>query len=333
MEPATGSFPFPCPVSQILKLGFSYFSMAEKVTGLEIEPSMKVMDLVKSMENCGLQATQVGRAAKIISKMKGKGTVRILTFTTNLVTSGMRELFAKLCREKKVDVIITSIGSVEEDVMKCSSSFELCSFDEDDVKLHKAGKNRVGNMIIANKNYERLEKTLMSFFEKEYSKQVKLGRLLAPNEIISDLGLELNDKDSFVYWAARNKIPVFCPAPTDGAFGLQMYFFKQRRPEFGIDVTGDLRPLGRIILDADKTAGIILGGGVAKHHAIGANLLRDGFDMAIYICTGTPYDGSLSGARVNEAKSWGKIKENADTVHVEADASIVFPMLATILLE
>lgn len=307
--------------------------MAKKVEGLKINPNMKVSELVASMENCGLQATQVGRAAKIISKMKGRGTIRILTFTTNMVSCGMREIFAKLCKEKKIDVIITAIGSIEEDLMKCGSSFELCSFDEDDVKLHKLGKNRVGNILIGNKNYERLEKILMPFFEKEYQKQIKNGRMLAPHEIIADLGSEISDKNSFVYWAAKNKIPVFCPAPTDGAFGLQMYFFKQKRKEFGIDVTGDLKPLGQIILDADKTAGIILGGGVAKHHAIGANLLREGFDMAVYVSTGTPYDGSLSGARVSEAKSWGKIKENADTVHVEADASIVFPMLATILLE
>lgn len=307
--------------------------MAQKVNGLEIEPSMKVLDMLVRMENCGLQATQVGKAAKIISKMRQKGTVKILTFTTNLVSCGMREIFAKLCREKKVDVIITAIGSVEEDIMKCGGSFELCSFEEDDVKMHKQGKNRVGNILIANKNYERLEKLLMPFFEKEYKKQVEIGRLLAPHEIIADLGLEIRDENSFVYWAAKNKIPVFCPAPTDGAFGLQMYFFKQKRQDFGIDVSGDLKPLGQIILDADKTAGIILGGGVAKHHAIGSNLLRGGFDMAVYVSTGTPYDGSLSGARVNEAKSWGKVKEKADAVHVEADASIVFPMLACVLLE
>jgi deoxyhypusine synthase len=62
-------------------------------------------------------------------------------------------------------------------------------------------------------------------------------------------------------------------------------------------------------------------------------LLRGGFDMAIYICTATPYDGSLSGARITEAKSWGKIKENADTVHVDMDASVGFTLLAPILMQ
>ena len=76
-----------------------------------------------------------------------------------------------------------------------------------------------------------------------------------------------------------------------------------------------------------------MGGGVAKHHAIGANILREGFDYAVYVSTGTPYDGSLSGARVNEAVSWGKVSPKAKIVHVEADACIVFPLLACGMLK
>jgi len=207
-------------------------------------------------------------------------------------------------------------------------NIRLATFEEDDKALHQAGMNRVGNIIIPSQAYVELEGMLRPFFTRCLAKQQKLGRLLAPHEMIRDLGLELHDEDSFVYWAAKNGIPVFCPAPTDGAFGLQMYFFKQANPKFGVDVSGDLPKLGQMVLDAEKTAGIILGGGVAKHHAIGANILREGFDYAVYVSTGTPYDGSLSGARTSEAVSWGKIKEGAKTVHVDADASLVFPMLA-----
>ncbi|MFA5108271.1 MAG: deoxyhypusine synthase [Candidatus Micrarchaeia archaeon] len=306
---------------------------AKKVEGFCIKPDMKVSQLLEQMENAGLQATEVGKAALLLKEINKSDAKVFLAFTTNMVSCGMREIFAQLCKEKKVDAIITAIGSVEEDVMKSFSSFEIASFEEDDIRLHKLGKNRVGNIIINNASYIKLEKLLMPFFEKEFEKQKEKGRMLAPNEIIHDLGLEIKDEKSIVYWCAKNNIPIFCPAPTDGAFGLQLYFYKQKNPRFGIDVSGDLKPLGQMVLDAEKTAGIILGGGVAKHHIIGANLLREGFDYAIYVSTATQYDGSLSGARTDEAKSWGKIKTGAKTVHVQCDATIVFPMLASVMLK
>ncbi|VVB56862.1 putative deoxyhypusine synthase [uncultured archaeon] len=305
---------------------------APAIRGFSLSASTSVRELAAQMKDAGLQAGQLGQAAEIIHEMQKEKAAIILTFTTNLVSSGLREVIAELVKRRKVSAIITAIGSVEEDVMKTQVDFEQGSFDADDWQLREQGRNRVGNIIIPTAAYEKLEKVLMPFFEKEYEKQQKLGRMLAPNEIIRDLGLELKDEHSFVYWAAKNNIPVFCPAPTDGAFGLQLYFFKQKRPAFGIDVSGDLKPLGQLVLDANKTGGIILGGGVAKHHAIGENLLREGFDYAVYVSTGTPYDGSLSGARVNEAVSWGKVSAKAKIVHVEADASIAFPILAAGML-
>jgi len=84
-------------------------------------------------------------------------------------------------------------------------------------------------------------------------------------------------------------------------------------------------------LNADKTAAIILGGGISKHHIIGANLVRDGLDYAVYVSTAQEFDGSLSGAQTREAKSWGKIKEKARSVTVNADATIAFPLIISSL--
>ncbi|RMF55740.1 deoxyhypusine synthase, partial [Candidatus Woesearchaeota archaeon] len=138
---------------------------------------------------------------------------------------------------------------------------------------------------------------------------------------------------SILYWATKNKIPIFCPGITDGALGLQLYFFKQKHPDFGIDVSADMNDLADLVLNADSTAGIILGGGIAKHHLIGVNILRGGLDYAVYITTATESDGSLSGARPREAISWSKLQEDSNHVCVEADATIVFPLLAMAMKE
>ena len=157
--------------------------------------------------------------------------------------------------------------------------------------------------------------------------------MISPSELSKRLGEKVEDENSFLYWAAKNEIPVFCPGVTDGAIGLQAYFFKQDHKDFVIDVTKDMKELADLTLNADKTAGIILGGGIAKHHVIGANIVRNGLDYAVYVTTASEFDGSLSGAQTREAKSWGKIQEQASTATVYGDATILFPLMVAALKE
>lgn len=65
-----------------------------------------------------------------------------------------------------------------------------------------------------------------------------------------------------------------------------------------------------------KTGMIILGGGLPKHHICNANMMRNGADYAVFINTAQEFDGSDSGARPDEAVSWGKIRGSAKTVKV-----------------
>lgn len=69
--------------------------------------------------------------------------------------------------------------------------------------------------------------------------------------------------------------------------------------------------------------------GVPKHHICNANLMRNGADYAVYINTAQEFDGSDSGAKPDEAVSWGKIRMEARPVKVCADATIVFPLLVS----
>ncbi|KAK3018436.1 hypothetical protein RJ639_004253 [Escallonia herrerae] len=76
-----------------------------------------------------------------------------------------------------------------------------------------------------------------------------------------------------------------------------------------------------------KTGMIILGGGLRKHHICNANMMRNGADFAVFINTAQEFDGSDSGARPDEAVSWGEIQGSAETVKVNRDATIAFPLL------
>lgn len=274
----------------------------------------------------GFQATNLGRAIEIIERMKKEGATIFLTFTSNMVASGLRGVFAQMCKKKFVDCIITAGGSLDHDLIRSSKKYLVGDFMMDDKELHKKGVNRIGNLLVPNECYVYLEKFMQPVFEELY----QTNRMVSPSQIARKIG-EKTGEDSFLYWCNKNKIPVFCPGITDSAIGLQTYFYKQKRKDFGIDVTRDMNELAQLAMNAKKTGGIILGGGISKHHAIGVNLLRDGFEYAVYVTTSSPWDGSLSGARTNEGVSWGKIKESDGTkpnhVTVDCDATIAVPLM------
>ncbi len=297
----------------------------DKIKGFHVSKDMKISELVEKYESLGFQATQISKAAKLIRKMRKENATIFLTFTSNMVSSGLREIFAQMAKEKMVDAIITSVGSIEEDLIKTKKPFLLGSFDADDKDLAEKNINRIGNIYVPTGHYEALEKMLNPFFKKMAEKQKKDG-MISPQELIYELGKEIQDENSILYWATKNNIPIFCPAITDGAFGLQLYYFKQKH-EIGIDVTADMNNLADIVYNAKKTGAIILGGGVAKHHVLGVNLVRGGLNYAVYVSTATEFDGSLSGARPKEAVSWHKINQENNSVFVYADATVVFPLI------
>ncbi len=274
------------------------------------------------LADCGFQATNVARAIDIIGRMRKDKATIFLTFTSNMVASGLRGIITEMCKRKFVDAIITAGGSLDHDLIKSAMPYELGDFMMDDAKLHQKGVNRIGNILVPNDRYEYLE----AFMKEAYDELYAANKLACPSAIARKIG-EKTKPDSFLHWCTKNRIPVFCPGITDSAIGLQTYFYKQRRKDFGIDVTGDMGELAQLSLNAEKTGGIILGGGISKHHAIGVNLLRGGFDYAVYVTTSSPWDGSLSGARTNEGISWGKIKEKANHVTVDADATIALPLI------
>lgn len=56
-------------------------------------------------------------------------------------------------------------------------------------------------------------------------------------------------------------------------------------------------------------------------------LQRNGADFSVFLNTASEFDGSDSGARPDEAVSWGKIKKDATPVKIYAEASLIFPLL------
>ena len=291
---------------------------------------MTVKEMVDDFSSLGFQSIELARARDVIVKMKKNSAKIYLTFTSNMVTSGLRGFFAQLIKLKIPSIIVTTAGGLEEDIMKAKGErFSIGSFNTDDVELHEQGINRVGNLQIKNESYMKFEDLMLEILNILYKKQKRW----AVSELLKEIGLMLNDESSILYQAAKNDIPIFCPAITDGALGFHLYLFQQKHKDFIVDVVKDF---GNILFAAthdDKKGVIALGGSISKHHAILASLLNGGAEYAVYMTTAHKTSGSMSGATTSEAKSWGKVKDESDIATVIGDVTIMFPLAMIAALE
>ncbi|MFA5071840.1 MAG: deoxyhypusine synthase family protein [Candidatus Pacearchaeota archaeon] len=291
---------------------------------------MSVEELVDSFGSLGYQAVELSEAAKIVLKMKRSGAKIFLTFTSNMVTSGLRGFFSQLCKLKIPNILVTTSGAIEEDIIKSlGEEFEITNFNADDTALHERGENRVGNILIHTSSYMKFEDKMNEFLEKIYEKKKRISA----SELVSEIGLMIKDENSILYQAAKNNIPIYCPGIADSSFGFQLYMFQQKHSDFIVDVIKDMERV-TVDLSFDEKKGLIsLGGSTSKHYAIFSALLSGGFDYAVYMTTSHASSGSMSGATTSEAKSWGKIKDDGEAATVNGDVSITFPLLMTNVLD
>ena len=297
-----------------------------EIKGLDFSNEVDLDKLTKSYLLTGFQATNLGRAIETVRAMRKEKATIILAFTSNMITSGLRDIITYLVRHKHVDCLVTAAGGIEEDIIKSLKPFVLGDFHVPGKVLFEKGINRTGNIFVPNDRFAYFEKFTEPLLDQMYAEQKK-GTVHSTCDLIRKLGEAINHEDSYLYWAAKNNIPVFCPGITDGSLGDMIFFQKQRHKDFVLDVSRDIYDLVTFCLNAEKTGAIILGSGIAKHFTLNANIFRGGLDYAVYITTAQEFDGSDSGARPDEAITWGKIKPNGLSVKVFCDATIAFPLL------
>ena len=127
-------------------------------------------------------------------------------------------------------------------------------------------------------------------------------------------------------------MPIFCPGIFDSMLGLDLWTYSQLNPLF-INPFKDFSKLVELSYESKRVGAIILGGGMPKHHVLIANSYRGGVDAAIQITLDRPEGGGASGAPLEEAISWGKIKRRDNLVTLVGDATILFPIMTLGALE
>ncbi len=297
---------------------------------------MTTNQLMKELyDSGGFSSKKVADGVDILERMvQEKDCVKFLSFPACIISTGTRGVIKELVKRKLVDVIITTTGTLDHDLARVWKDYYHGSFMADDTKLHQQGINRLGNIFIPLECYGTiLEKKLQPILGELYTMQQKWSTKDLIWEFGKRLEKEKNGKDSILYWAWKNKIPLFVPGIMDGAFGSQLWMYYQEHRNFTIDLFKDEQDLSDIVFEAKKTGALIIGGGISKHHVIWWNQFCNGLSHAVYLTTAVEYDGSLSGAQTREAISWGKIAEKADNVTIEGDATVLLPLMISALFE
>ncbi len=293
-----------------------------------------VSRILNSMrEMGGFMGRQLGYAFSIWREMleNREDTTIFMSFPAAVVSTGLRGVIREIIRRKWVDIIITTCGTWDHDLARSYVDYYEGDFHMDDKSLRRGEVHRLGNVLIPFDNYGSIiqEKT-REFLKKLYGEGV---RSISTHEFSRRLGVFIGRDTSILTTAAEKDVKIIVPAPYDGAVGYNIWVFQQFHKDFGLDMYSDEKLLMDTVYEAVKTGGVIIGGGVSKHHLIWWNQFRGGLDYAIQISTAVEYDGSLSGARLSEAVSWNKVGLSAKYVSIWGDATYMLPFLVAGLIE
>ena len=302
------------------------------VKHMQLHEEMTVDKLVKEMNVAGvLGAGRIGKAAELVTEMFSDPDYTVfLTLAGALVPAGLRRVIRDLIDREHVNVLVTTGANMVHDMVEAlGHRHGIGTFAAEDKRLRDQNIGRIGDIYIQQEAFEALEKWL--FKTVEAIPEEKRQRISAA-KLLFEAGKQIDDPESILATAAKKNVPIICPAFVDSIAGFQLWVYGQDKT-IHIDSLLDVNALMDKVYEAKKVGIIILGGGFPKHFALFANSFREGVDLAVQITTDRPEPGGLSGASLEEAVSWGKIKPDGKAVTVICDATIAFPIIIAAVLE
>ena len=293
--------------------------------------------LLRALSGTAYQGKNLGLAADIWTGMLESKTTIILGLAGALVPAGMREIFAYLIENGLVDCVVSTGANLFHD---CHESLGRLQYQgshlTDDVELQKVGVDRIYDVFASEQEFRDTDD-----FVARFSLNLPSDRSLTSREFLHELGVCVGGQggpDGLVVAAARNRVPIYCPAISDSSIGIALGL---ARMEYGkvvlFDVIKDALELSQIVDSSPPSVLTYLGGGTTKNVIQQATIFMpgqaSGHRYAIQITTDSPHWGGLSGCTFEEAQSWGKILPGAEKIGVHCDATIAFPILVSAVAE
>ncbi|ABL77822.1 deoxyhypusine synthase [Thermofilum pendens] len=293
------------------------------------ECSVKVLKSYRRLG--GFSARYIVEAAELLWEAYSGGGRIAVAFPANLVATGLRGLIADSIRRGLLDLVVTTGGTFDHDIARGTGhKYYVGRFEIDDVFLKELGIHRLGNILIPVENYGP---PIERFTHEMLEELSALKSSWSPSELAVESGKRLRDELSILRAVYEKGRLLVSPGVLDSAFGTAIVTFNDKARASStarfveLDLISDERRIADYMYEAEKLAGLMLGGGISKHHLIWWAQFRGGLDYAVQITSTPEWDGSLSGARTREAVSWGKIKPEARHVTVPGDVTVILPLI------
>ncbi len=288
-----------------------------------IAPGMSIDGLIGEFKGCAFGAGRVAQAADILEAMvSDQDCTKFFGLAGAMVPAGMRAVVSDMIRDGYIDVLVTTGANMVHDIIESIGCHHYKGTDVvDDVHLRHERVDRIYDVFLPDEHFTNLEDKLQNIFRDLQGKELSIS------ELLNNIGARLNDPASILKCAYDSNVPVFCPAVQDSIIGLQAWLFKQTRT-LKVDAFADMRNFIDLCFEAKRAGALIVGGGVPKNFIFQSMLVTPKeFDYAIQLTMDRPETGGLSGATLDEARSWGKVGENALSVTVYSDATITLPLI------
>ncbi len=301
------------------------------VKDIEINSSTSIEKIFEELSKSGgFEAVNLSDGLEILSDMiSDEKCLKFISFVGAVISTGLRGIIKDMIKNNWFNVAITTCGALDHDIARHYSHYKEGSFTMDDRELADQNIHRLGNVLVPMESYGPLiEEKMQAFLEEEYQKGVKE---MSSADICKMIGRHLGE-DSFLHWAFKNNVKVIVPGIMDGAVGSQIWMFSQKQSDFKLNLISDANLLSGLVFKAKKSGALMIGGGISKHHALWWNQYREGLDYAFYITTAQEFDGSLSGALVREAISWGKVTQKARQSTLHAEVTTILPFIYAALV-
>ncbi|MFB6309724.1 MAG: deoxyhypusine synthase [Salinirussus sp.] len=318
---------------------------ADPVEGIAVRPGMTVGELAAAYGNGGFGAGDLAAAVDITSKMFGRDDVTTFVGLAGaMVPAGLRTIVADLIRDGHVDALVTTGAILTHDAIEAiggahhhgRATAPRRSARDHDEQLREEGIDRIYDVYLPQEHFADLESHLR---ERVFPDLANTGTV-SIRELTAALGqanAEVSkgaDADGGIAAAAfEANVPIYAPAVQDSVLGIQTWIYGQTS-DLQLDALGDMDDIADQAHGAERAGAVVVGGGVPKNFVLQTMLAVPGaYDYAVQLTMDPPRTGGLSGATLDEARSWGKLEPDAENASVYADATITFPFLVAAVRE
>ncbi|WP_455368347.1 deoxyhypusine synthase [[Eubacterium] cellulosolvens] len=301
------------------------------VKQMKIRHRMRIADIAFEMKKTGvLGAGKFAQAVDITKNIFFKKYTCFLSLAGPMVAGGLRQIIRDLVDDDHINVIISTGANVTHDLIEALGyRHKIGTSEANDIKLKKSGIGRIYDINIGMEAFEGLEKWVYQILN---GLNAETKKNMAGYELIWEFGRKLKDNNSILKTCYKKKVPIICPGIQDSMLGMNLWTYSTFN-KLMINSLKDLSKLTEISLESKRIGAIIIGGGLPKHHLLMANTIRGGVDAAIQITMDRPEAGGLSGAPLEEAISWRKIRNENKIANLVGDATILFPLIVAAALD